>query len=189
MGNINWDMVSAIGTIAAVFTAILIPWKIAKHQSDIALFEQRLECYTILNSLLKLSDNLKDLNSCHEISSTFSYWVSPKYKIKYYNSIDENKMQIIKLDQYLSTESMLEDYKKILYSGEFIFSNYNVESAIKLVDSAYLINEAFNSYNIKSCAGDEESLIKIKEDFVSNCENFYDTYMSKIKSQLNLIKK
>lgn len=189
MENINWDMVSAIGTIAAVFTAILIPWKIAKHQSDIALFEQRLECYTILNSLLKLSDSLKNLNSYHEISSTFSYWVSPKYKIKYYNSIDENKMQIIKLDQYLSTETMLEDYKKILYSGEFIFSNYDVESAIKLVDSAYIINEVFNSYNIHSYSDDKENVIKIKDDFVNNCKKFNDTCMSQIKSQLNLIKK
>lgn len=183
-----WAAVSAVGTIVAVFAAIRIPKKIANQQNKIALFEKRLECYTILNSLMQLSEELSDLDSYHEISATFSYWVSPKHKIKYYNPIDKNKMQIIKLDQYLSTEAMLEAYKKTIYSGEFIFSNYDVDSAIKLIDSAYAINEAFNSSAITTDMSAEASVIKIKDDFVSNCEYFSKNYMQQIKSDLNLIK-
>lgn len=186
-------IISAIGTVAAVVAAILIPWRIAKHQNDIALFEKRLECYESLKSITELGvsfiiDNKPTTNPI--IVGTFFYnWVYPQLGNKYRDYFFENKY----FDH--PREFVTKQLKKIytdINSCKFLFSNINIDEPKELLE---LIGTLFMflEHPIFTKVGKNSDLeIYLKEDMPTICslsEKIYDNILPLMESELNLTNK
>ena len=75
-GCIDWVSVwiSLAGVVLsgiAIIVAVQVPKKIAKQQDKISLFEKRYECYTVIQKILVISEQIKPYTTKMAVVSAF----------------------------------------------------------------------------------------------------------------------
>lgn len=171
------NVLSVIISAIALFAAIRVPKKIAKSQNDISLFEKRYECYTMIQTFLVCASQLETVNTNKAIQVVFRlYFDQPENIIEDLNAI----VLITKIKQKQAT----------LISGEFLFSNYDSNLLLDIIDvGIWLIDETtdLNKENLNLPIS--EKVQQLKKQYCQLCKQFDSVYSESILQELNLSKK
>lgn len=186
----SWDAISAVATWAGVFVsaigviasfmaiwfAIQVPKKIAEQQNRIALFEKRHECYTAIQNLLALKNQIEELQTIKEIQAALKFYFGDSEKF----CIDEPvSILAIKLNRQ----------KPIIIAGSFLFSHYDDELLQKIINTGIDLAVAVSTKpNVEVRVPLPEKALKLKQQYCALCSNFEQNYLDKIESELNLAK-
>lgn len=186
----SWDAISAVATWAGVFVsgigviasfmaiwfAIQVPKKIAEQQNKIALFEKRHECYTAIQNLLALKNQIEELQTIKEIQAAFKLYFGDSEKF----CIDEPvSILAIKLNRQ----------KPIIIAGSFLFSHYDDELLQKIINTGIDLAIAVSTKpNVEVQVPLPEKALKLKQQYCALCSNFEQNYLDEIESELNLAK-
>lgn len=177
--DIIWDaidsivsLVSAVGTVSAIFAAI---W-VADRQNKIALFEKRYENYIIIQKLLACALQLEDVNTNKGVQVAFRIYLDAPQNIHKNKSVYEMIVELLQM-------------QSILLSGAFLFSNYNAELAKKIIAVGTELLRKTASHNIKNA---EEPLLQdimeLKKEYIDLCKTFEKNYFESMENELRLIK-
>lgn len=179
----SWDAISAVAawsgaaaSFIAIWFAIRVPKKIAEQQNRIALFEKRHECYTAIQNLLALKNQIEELQTIKEIQAALKFYFGDSEKF----CIDEPvSILAIKLNRQ----------KPIIIAGSFLFSHYDDELLQKIINTGIDLAVAVSTKpNVEVRVPLPEKALKLKQQYCALCSNFEQNYLDKIESELNLAK-
>ena len=168
-------IISVIASFMAVWYAIRVPQKIAERQDRIALFEKRCECYTIVQSLLVCASQLMDAKTNKGVQVAFRIYMD-----------DPENIQSV---QYISTFTLrLKRNERIVVSGAFLFSVYNVDALQKIIDTGIelimaakitAVNEADNLLS--------DHASELKQEYIQLCHQYRENgYVVEMEKELKL---
>lgn len=168
-------IISVIASFMAVWYAIQVPQKIAERQDRIALFEKRCECYTIVQSLLVCASQLMDARTNKGVQVAFRTHMD-----------DPENIQSV---QNISTFTLrLKRNERIVVSGSFLFSVYNVNALQKIIDTGIelimaakitAVNEADNLLS--------DHASELKQEYIQLCHQYRENgYVVEMEKELKL---
>ena len=168
-------IISVIASFMAVWYAIRVPQKIAERQDRIALFEKRCECYTIVQSLLVCASQLMDAKTNKGVQVAFRIYMD-----------DPENIQSV---QNISTFTLrLKRNERIVVSGAFLFSVYNVDALQKIIDTGIelimaakitAVNEADNLLS--------DHASELKQEYIQLCHQYQENgYVVEMEKELKL---
>ena len=168
-------IISVIASFMAVWYAIQVPQKIAERQDRIALFEKRCECYTIVQSLLVCASQLMDAKTNKGVQVAFRIYMD-----------DPENIQSV---QNISTFTLrLKRNERIVVSGAFLFSVYNVDALQKIIDTGIelimaakitAVNEADNLLS--------DHASELKQEYIQLCHQYRENgYVVEMEKELKL---
>lgn len=174
----SWDAISAvatwvgaIGTTAAVFSAIYI----AYQQSKISLFEKRYNCYIVIQKLLVCAEQMEHAQTNKDVQTTFRVYLAKP------SEIDKNQSGTVFALELKQNET-------IVMSGGFLFDNYNVELLQKIINIGIELV-------MKTAVTDEKSAEKklsiqaeeMKTKYCQLCEQYSNIYIKSMEKELRII--
>ena len=168
-------IISVIASFMAVWYAIQVPQKIAERQDRIALFEKRCECYTIVQSLLVCASQLMDARTNKGVQVTFRIHMDDPENIQNVQNISAFTLR-------------LKRNERIVVSGSFLFSVYNVNALQKIIDTGIelimaakitAVNEADNLLS--------DHASELKQEYIQLCHQYRENgYVVEMEKELKL---
>lgn len=180
----NWDAISACATWVgvlvsglAIYYAIRVPQEIAKSQNDIALFDKRFECYNMIQTFLVCAKQLETADTNIIVQVAFRIYIDQP------ENIPKNLTPIDIVAQ------LKQKYTANLLSGEFLFSNYNVDMLQNIVNNAIdLIVEVSNIKPEQIGENISDKAMQIKNEYCKMCQDFENKYIKFMESELDIKK-
>ena len=168
-------IISVIASVMAVWYAIQVPQKIAERQDRIALFEKRCECYTIVQSLLVCASQLMDARTNKGVQVAFRTHMDDPENIQNVQNINTFTLR-------------LKRNERIVVSGAFLFSVYNVNALQKIIDTGIelimaakitAVNEADNLLS--------DHASELKQEYIQLCHQYRENgYVVEMEKELKL---
>lgn len=181
-GWIDWVsvVISLIGVVlsfVAIIVAARVPIKIAKQQDKIGLFEKRYECYTVIQKILVISEQIKPCTTKMAVVSAFKLWFG-------------DKKDFAKNESYTEYVIVLKSEEVKLVAGQFLFPEYNAEMLSEIINEATTLIEACSVHFTTEKEGPYSREAGISKDrFCALCDQFKEKYVKQIESELQLTSK
>ncbi len=181
-GWIDWVsvVISLIGVVlsfVAIIVAARVPIKIAKQQDKIGLFEKRYECYTVIQKILVISEQIKPCTTKMAVVSAFKLWFG-------------DKKDFAKNESYTEYVIVLKSEEVKLVAGQFLFPEYNAEMLSEIINEATTLIEACSVHSTTEKEGPYSREAGISKDrFCALCDQFKEKYVKQIESELQLTSK
>ena len=178
-GWIDWVsvVISLIGVVlsfVAIIVAARVPIKIAKQQDKIGLFEKRYECYTVIQKILVISEQIKPCTTKMAVVSAFKLWFG-------------DKKDFAKNESYTEYVIVLKSEEVKLVAGQFLFPEYNAEMLSEIINEATTLIEACSVHSTTEKEGPYSREAGISKDrFCALCDQFKEKYVKQIESELQL---
>lgn len=181
-GWIDWVsvVISLIGVVlsfVAIIVAARVPIKIAKQQDKIGLFEKRYECYTVIQKILVISEQIKPCTTKMAVVSAFKLWFG-------------DKKDFAKNESYKEYVIVLKSEEVKLVAGQFLFPEYDAEMLSEIINEATTLIEACSVHSTTEKEGPYSREAGISKDrFCALCDQFKEKYVKQIESELQLTSK
>lgn len=181
-GCIDWVSIgiSLAGVVLsgiAIIVAVQVPKKIAKQQDKISLFEKRYECYTVIQKILVIGEQIKPCTTKMAVVSAFRLWFGDK------NDFTKN-------ENYTKYVIILKSEEVKLGSGQFLFPEYDAEMLSEIINEAITLIEACSVHSTTEKEGPYSREAGISKDrFCALCDQFKEKYVKQIESELQLTSK
>ena len=181
-GCIDWVSIgiSLAGVVLsgiAIIVAVQVPKKIAKQQDKISLFEKRYECYTVIQKILVIGEQIKPCTTKMAVVSAFRLWFGDK------NDFTKN-------ENYTKYVIILKSEEVKLGSGQFLFPEYDAEMLSEIINEAITLIEACSVHSATEKEGPYSKEAGISKDrFCALCDQFKEKYIKQIEAELQLTSK
>lgn len=181
-GWIDWvsvviSLIGVVSSFVAIIVAARVPIKIAKQQDKIGLFEKRYECYTVIQKILVISEQIKPCTTKMAVVSAFKLWFG-------------DKKDFAKNESYKEYVIVLKSEEVKLVAGQFLFPEYDAEMLSEIINEATTLIEACSVHSTTEKEGPYSREAGISKDrFCALCDQFKEKYVKQIESELQLTSK
>ena len=181
-GCIDWvsigiSLAGVVLSFVAIIVAVQVPKKIAKQQDKISLFEKRYECYTVIQKILAIGEQIKSYTTKMAVVSAFKLWFGDKNDFAKNESFTKYVI-ILKLEEVK------------LVSGQFLFPEYDAEMLSEIINEAITLIEACSVHSTTEKEGPYSKKAGISKDkFCALCDQFKEKYVKQIETELQLTSK
>lgn len=194
--SIIFGIIGTVATVAAIWTAILVPKQIAQRQNDIALFEKRFTVYQKIKMIYLLNSSLiHSFNSCEDYdyskkNSCTVYWIIDYFKPNKLERTDKLNVAQLRVLAHAEISKCLSEFRSIVNSSVFLFNDVNYNKYDELLTSLKnLVDDCYSFYYFNGNLDYQEKAILAINNFLETCVDFETKYLTSIESQLHLNKK
>lgn len=187
--SIIFGTIGTVATVAAIWTAILVPKQIAQRQNDIALFDKRLNVYLNIQTIYVFYKDLKiKLYNISTLSSKEIYFTLALFKVCFLPKKTTHTSDVLNEAVASEINKCISDLFSIVNSGVFLFAGIDYEMNNNMLTSLTNLVYACLDFIYEANPDNQEKASIAFQTFLQNCDDFEAKYLDDIESQLYLSK-